>query len=133
VPEASAKMAFIPQGAGLIENRLTGAPGFIIENIYVMAGIPDIMQGMFMAILPSLKKSNPISSKQISIFAGESKIAKMFNDLQKKYPDIDMGSYPFNHEGRYATSLVLRSNAKQLLEDAFEELKTLVREYEIIA
>ncbi|MGV2433212.1 MAG UNVERIFIED_CONTAM: hypothetical protein LVQ98_08195, partial [Rickettsiaceae bacterium] len=55
-----------------------------------MAGIPDIMQAMFMAILPSLKTSTPITSKQLSILAGESKIAKVFDGLQKKYPNIDM-------------------------------------------
>ncbi len=129
---ASEKMAMMPTGVTLIDNGVTAAPGFIIENIYVMAGIPEIMQSMFLYILPTLKKGNAIISRQVSILAGESKVAKEFELLQSKYPDIEMGSYPFIHEEDHATALVLRGENPSMLNDAFLELQNMVRAYEII-
>jgi molybdenum cofactor synthesis domain-containing protein len=129
---ASAKMAMMPTGVKLIENSITAAPGFIIENIYVMAGIPDIMQSMFMHILPTLTKGDAIISRQITILEGESKVAVEFEQLQKKYPAIDMGSYPFIHNGNPATSLVLRGENNPMLENAYLELQNMVKIYEIL-
>jgi molybdenum cofactor synthesis domain-containing protein len=129
---ASAKMAIMPTGVKLIDNDITAAPGFIIENIYVMAGIPDIMQSMFLHILPSLKKGGAIISRQITILEGEGKVAMAFEELQKKYPEIDMGSYPFIHNGNHATSLVLRGENHTILENAYLELQNMVKAYEIL-
>lgn len=130
-PEAE-KMAIMPKGANLIENVVTSAPGFSIENVYVMAGIPAIMQSMFMWFLPQLRGGKPVISKQISILTGESRVTKRLEELQSKYPEVDMGSYPFIYQDQYSTSLVLRSDAHDKVEKAFEELKEMVKEYEII-
>lgn len=126
------KMAIMPIGATLIENDVTGAPGFNIENVYVMAGIPKIMQSMFMWVLSNLDGGTPVISKQISILTGESRVASGLRNLQEKYPEVDMGSYPSIYKDQHSTSLVLRSDAHDKLEIAFEELKEMVKKYEII-
>lgn len=127
------KMAFMPVGSKLIENDVTGAPGFSIKNVYVMAGIPKIMQSMFVWVLSRLDGGIPVISKQITILTGESRVATRLKNLQEEYPEVDMGSYPLIYKDQHSTSLVLRSDAHDKLEKAFEELKEMVKEYEIIA
>jgi len=133
MPFESRKMALMPKGAELIKNDVTSAPGFRIDNIYVMAGIPSIMQSMFMSLLPSLKGGEEVLSMQISVLVGEGKIAQALHDLQNMYTDVEMGSYPFKHKGDHATSLVLTSSKKSRLEAAYNSLKDMVKEYEIVA
>jgi molybdenum cofactor synthesis domain-containing protein len=126
VNDARLKMAYIPKEARLIKNSISGAPGFIIKNIYVMAGVPHIMQSMFQQIEPFLERGEPIKSLSLEVLIGESKIAKEFGQLQDKYPSIEMGSYPFENEGGYATTLVLRSSDLETLTRAFNELKSII-------
>lgn len=120
--EARIKMAYIPKGGRLIENPISGAPGFVIGNVYVMAGIPGIMQAMLGQILPTLNHGHPIQSKTIDLSIGESIIAKDLAVLQNKYPEIEMGSYPFKINDKHGTSLVLRSVDTTKLEEAYLEL-----------
>lgn len=129
---ASKKMAMMPKDASLISNSVSGAPGFSIENVYVMAGIPEIMQSMFESLIPKLKSGNPVMSKQISILAGESLVANQLSTLQSNYPNLEMGSYPFKYGDKHSTSLVLRGDNKEQLEEAFDELMKYVKDYEII-
>jgi len=133
VNTASAKMAYIPSGASLIDNSQTNAPGFIIGNVYVMAGIPKILQVMFDWLLHQLDSGPAIESRQINVEIGESKLAAEFEQLQNKYPIIEMGSYPFIHEGRHATTLVLRSENKAILDNAFEDLKAMTHKFPLIS
>lgn len=129
---ASRKMAMMPKGAELIDNLVSSAPGFALGNVYVMAGIPEIMQSMFKSILPKLRKGSPVQSRQVSILAGESLVAEALSSLQRKYKHIEMGSYPFKHNNIHATSLVLRGDDENSLDNAFNELKKLIEEHEII-
>lgn len=122
---AREKMAYIPEGADLIFNKATMIPGFITRNVYTMAGIPDIMKAMLESTLPKLKNGNVVKSKTIDIMLGESKIADQFSDLQKKYPNIDMGSYPYTKDGQHGTSLVLRSSDYLELDAAYVELQAI--------
>ncbi len=122
---AREKMAYIPEGADLIFNKATMIPGFITRNVYTMAGIPDIMKAMLESTLPKLKNGNVVKSKTIDIMLGESKIADQFSDLQKKYPNIDMGSYPYTKDGQHGTSLVLRSSDYLELDAAYAELQAI--------
>jgi molybdenum cofactor synthesis domain-containing protein len=122
---AREKMAYIPEGSDFIFNKATAIPGFITRNVYTMAGIPSIMKAMLESSLPKLKSGNIIKSKSLEIMIGESKIADQFADLQKKYPKIDMGSYPSTKDGQHITSLVLRSSNYQELEAAYSELKKI--------
>lgn len=131
VNQAREKMAFIPEGSSLIYNDVTQIPGFMIRNVYSMAGIPEIMQSMLRSILPSLNNGKIIKTHTIEIMLGESKIADEFSKLQQKYPSVDMGSYPFTKDGQHGTALVLRSSDYENLEKAYSELLTLNRSWQI--
>lgn len=132
MPKEAEKMAIMPIGVKLIDNKVTSAPGFQIENVFVMAGIPTIMQSMFMWVLPKLKGGKPLISRQISILTGESRVATRLKQLQGTYPEIEIGSYPFMYKDKHSTTLVLRGDKAEQIEKAFEELKEMVKEYEII-
>ena len=116
------RMAYIPESAELLLNEETGAPGFKIENVFVMAGVPYIMQAIFKEAKKHLKNGKPIISKSIELFISEGAIAKDFGLLQNKYPSIEMGSYPFTKEARWGTNLVLRGDDPELIDAAMKEL-----------
>ena len=130
--QAREKMAYLPKNSILINNPISTAPGFIMENVYVMAGIPHIMQAMLEQILPTLKHGKVINTRNIDIMIGESILAKDFSSLQDKYPEVEMGSYPFKIDQSHGTSLVLRSPDRVQLEQAYAELSELVKNYKKI-
>lgn len=127
---ARLKMAQFPEGYELIDNSISSAPGFRVENVFVMAGIPSIMQAMFTAAKPLLKVGNTIYSKELSAYVSESKIADFLTSLQNEYPDTDIGSYPFSKDGRYGTSLVIRGTDKNMIEEAFTKLEKNIKNFE---
>lgn len=120
------RMAYMPESAVLLLNHETGAPGFKIENVFVMAGVPYIMQSIFMEAKKFLKIGKAIISKSIDIDISEGVIAEQFSDLQNEYPHVEMGSYPFKHDGRWGTSLVLRSDNEALIDKAMVQLKKII-------
>ncbi len=120
------QMAYMPESAELLLNYETGAPGFKIDNVYVMAGVPYIMQSIFMEAKKFLQSSKPIISKSLETNIAEGAIAKEFGDLQNKYPTIEMGSYPFKINEKWRTSLVLRSSDENLIDEAMEKLKKII-------
>jgi len=107
--EARLKMAMLPEGAEPIKTRVTAAPGFRIENIIVLAGVPKIAQAMFYEILPILKKGKQIKSRFIEAFMGEGDIAEKLESIQKKHPKVEIGSYPFFRNKKVGFSIVARS------------------------
>ena len=120
---ARLRMARIPFGAELVENSVSIAPGFMLGNVVVMAGIPAIMQVMLDAATKYLKTGKKMLSAALDLHRPEGEIAGLFGDLQKKYPDVPMGSYPFMRDGRPGTQLVLRSIDPARLAAAETELK----------
>ena len=122
VNEARLKMAFLPRKASLLDNPVSSAPGFRIENVFVMAGIPKIFQAMFEASKKELKIGCKISARELKISLTESIIAKDLTDLQNQYREISMGSYPFEN----GTSLVFRGFDKEILEEAFLKMQNLI-------
>ena len=124
---AREKMAYIPESSKLLHNDATMVPGFVINNVFVMAGIPNIMKAILKSAIPMLKKGKVIQSKTLEVMMGESKIAISFEELQNKYKEVDMGSYPFTRNGSHGTALVLRSSNYNLLEKAFVELETIIK------
>ena len=106
--DARMKMTMIPKGAELVENPVSKAPGFKMENVFVMAGIPSIMQGMLEGARKHLKGGDIIKSVSVDVFTPESNVADELTKLQDKYKNIEIGSYPFTKENRFGTSLVLR-------------------------
>lgn len=124
--EARLRMAHTPEGARLIENPISIAPGFQIGNVFVLAGIPRIMQVMLDGVLPRLSGGDPLLSRSLTVEMPEGKVAKDLGALQAAYPDVEMGSYPYTREGRFGTRLVLRSTDPARLIEAAERLDRIV-------
>ena len=130
--EARMKMTMIPVGAELVDNPVSKAPGFKMDNVFVMAGIPSIMQGMLEGARMFLKGGDVVKSMSIDVFTPESNVAQALTDLQKKYNDVEIGSYPFSKDNRFGTTLVMRSSKEKRLHQCDEELKELMKEYDTI-
>ncbi len=119
---ARLRMARIPAGAELIENSISKAPGFMIGNVIVMAGVPAIMQAMLLAVTPSLRTGAKLISDSIRVCVPEGTVAVPLADSQRAFPEVAMGSYPFFEDGRYGTNLVLRSTDGERLAQAKADL-----------
>jgi len=103
------KMLHIPEGGELIYSPATKAPGYKIENVFVMAGIPKIMKGMLEGMYDYLEKGDVVHSRSFDIFVGESFFAEKLKDIQQEFQNISIGSYPFSRDGKYGATIVLRS------------------------
>jgi molybdenum cofactor synthesis domain-containing protein len=125
--EARLKMADIPEGADLIDNPVSAAPGFIVANVHVMAGVPRIMQAMFDGLKPGLKGGAKVHSVTVTALVGESFMAKGLEAVQKQHPSIDIGSYPFFRSGEVGSSIVLRSTDEAELAVAAEKVRDVMR------
>ena len=126
--EARLKMADIPEGARLIDNPVSGAPGFQLENVFVLPGVPSIMEAMFDGLTDRLVGGYPILTENVLTNLLESVIAKDLGVLQEKYPDVNMGSYPYFRKGKLGVNLVLRGTDGARMNAAAEELaETIVR------
>jgi molybdenum cofactor synthesis domain-containing protein len=123
VNEARLKMAYLPRSASLLDNPISSAPGFRIKNVFVMAGIPKIFQAMFEACKKELHFGQKILTKEIMITLTESIIANDFANLQKEYPEVILGSYPFEN----GTSLVFRCTNQILLEEAMQKMIAILK------
>jgi molybdenum cofactor synthesis domain-containing protein len=127
VTPARARMALIPVGASLIPNPVSGAPGFAMENVYVMAGVPRIMHAMFDHVLDGLQKGKPVLSRTIMCGLPESVVAEKLSSIQAQYPGVEIGSYPNYRDGKPHVSFVLRSTDEASLEKATEDTAQMVR------
>ncbi|HDL16228.1 MAG TPA: competence/damage-inducible protein A, partial [Rhizobiales bacterium] len=107
--ETRLRMARIPQGAELIENSVSRAPGFMIGNVIVMAGVPKIMQVMLDDVAPRLRTGRKLLTRSVRVDRPEGEMAPGLAKLQEEFSDVPMGSYPFFENGRLGTNLVLRS------------------------
>jgi len=121
--EGRLRMARIPEGAELIENSISVAPGFMLGNVITLAGIPNVMQVMLDAVTPRLRTGKKMHSVAIDLQTPEGAIADVFAEHQKAYPTVSMGSYPTFRDNRPSTQLVLRSTEPDLLAEAVEGLK----------
>ncbi len=120
--EARQKMAIIPKGATLIDNPVSAAPGFRIENVFVFAGVPRIMQGMFKSISDQLSGGKILNSVTVICNIGEGLIAKSLEEVERKYAGLKIGSYPYFKPNGFGTSIVLRSTNKKILRLASQEV-----------
>jgi molybdopterin-biosynthesis enzyme MoeA-like protein len=119
---ARLRMARIPQGAGLIDNAISRAPGFMLGNVIVMAGVPRIMQVMLDAVSPRLAKGRPMLSRSVRIDVPEGDAAPGLAEIQSAHPEVQIGSYPFFEDKRLGTYVVLRSTDGTKLAAALEAL-----------
>lgn len=130
--EARLRMARIPDGADLIENSVSKAPGFSIGNVHVMAGVPTIMQAMLDAVTPRLETGKKMHSRSLPARAKEGDVAAPLGVVQKQFPDVSMGSYPTFEEGvGPTTTLVLRGRDEARLDEATEAVKAMLDEVRI--
>lgn len=123
---ARLRMARVPEGAELIDNPVSRAPGFMLGNVIVMAGIPRIMQVMLDAVAPRLKKGRPMLSRSVRIEAPEGDVAPGLAAVQAQHPEVQIGSYPFFEKGTLGTYVVLRSVEAGRLEAASREVWALI-------
>jgi molybdopterin-biosynthesis enzyme MoeA-like protein len=121
-------MARIPEGADLIVNSVSAAPGFRIGNVHVMAGVPVIMRAMLEALAPTLRGGRKVMSVTVRAAVGEGTVGGPLGRLQEEYPDVKMGSYPQMGRDRVMTELVLRSSDTQRLEEAAAKVRAMVAE-----
>ncbi|HLF21367.1 MAG TPA: competence/damage-inducible protein A [Aestuariivirga sp.] len=125
--EARLRMARVPKGATLIDNPVSKAPGFQIGNVFVMAGVPKIMQAMLEQVVPRLTKGVPMQSRAIEVLGGEGDLAKPLGEIQSRYPTVIIGSYPFQSVAGFAANLVLRSRDFPALDAAEAEVKAMAQ------
>jgi molybdenum cofactor synthesis domain-containing protein len=126
IMEARLRMARIPRGARLIENAVGGPPGFQVENVFVMAGVPAIMRAMVATLGDRLQGGEPVRSRSIIAFLTEGHVAKRLGEIQDRYPALDLGSYPFYNRDRYGTNLVMRGTDADLLDAMLEEVREMI-------
>lgn len=120
--EARLRMARIPAGATLIENPVSIAPGFTVKNVHVMAGVPSVFQAMVASVLPSLTGGEPLISRSLRVDRGEGEIAGPLGVIAEKYPDVSIGSYPFQKDGKYGSNIVARCSDADQLDQIMTEL-----------
>ena len=122
---ARLRMARIPEGATLIENPVSVAPGFTLGNVHVMAGVPAVFHAMVASVLPTLTGGAPLQSQTLRIDRGEGDVAGPLGELAAEYTDLSIGSYPFQRDGIYGTNIVIRGTDGPRVSDAMARLAGL--------
>ena len=125
------KMAKMPDKASLIYNPSSGAPGFVVENVYCLPGVPSILKSMVDGLKNKISGGKKILSKTISVITVESEIAKPLEDIQNKFKNIEIGSYPFFRLGKVGVSIVMRSTEKNLIGVCAKQIENLVKKKKI--
>lgn len=123
--EARQRMARIPDGAALIDNPISTAPGFTLGSVHVMAGVPNVFQAMVASVLPTLTGGAPLLSQSLRVDRGEGEVAEPFGALAAEFPDLSMGSYPFTRNGAHGTNLVIRGTDAGRIDAAMMRLAAL--------
>lgn len=123
--EARLRMARIPDGAILIDNPVSTAPGFTIENVHVMAGVPAVFQAMVATVLPQLTGGKPLLSQSLRLMQGEGDIATPLAQLAKANPDLSIGSYPFQKDGVFGANIVIRGTDGAMVDAAILSLRKM--------
>ncbi|WCM25282.1 molybdopterin-binding protein [Sphingomonas sp. QA11] len=120
--EARKRMARVPEGAELIENRMSGAPGIRIANIFVMAGVPHITAGMLDALTGTLEGGLPVISRTIGCWVAESEVAVLLGEVERAHEGVAIGSYPFFREGKTGANFVVRSTDQRVVDACIADL-----------
>ncbi|MEX0943453.1 MAG: molybdopterin-binding protein [Pseudomonadales bacterium] len=123
-------MARVPAGAILIDNPTGGPQGFQIGNVFVMAGVPAVMQAMVSSLTTErLGGTDPVRSRSIGAYLGESQVAVALKEIQDRHPDVDLGSYPFYRQDGYGTNLVIRGTDEVELDHIKEEVCQMIKHF----
>ncbi|MGB4101324.1 MAG: competence/damage-inducible protein A [Alphaproteobacteria bacterium] len=127
---ARLRMARVPEGATLITNPISAAPGFQIANVYVMAGVPEVMRAMLDEVAARLRTGPAFLSRTVQCVVAESLIADELADLAAAYDDCDIGSYPWFRQGKYGVALVARGTDPARLDLIAERILAIVRVFD---
>ena len=125
------KMAKTPKNASLIYNPSSAAPGFFIKNVFSLPGVPSILKSMLGGLNNKIIGGNKILSKTLSLRTVESEISTSLENVQKKYMNLEIGSYPFFKQGKIGVSLVIRSDKKKLIEKCLADIIKFVKKKKI--
>ncbi|MFA8440937.1 competence/damage-inducible protein A [Yoonia sp.] len=120
---ARLRMARIPDGAALIDNPVSTAPGFSIGNVHVMAGVPSVFKAMVASVLPTLTGGAPLLSRTLPLMKGEGDIAGPLGAFADEFPGLSVGSYPFQKDGIYGSNIVVRGSDATVLDRAMTVLE----------
>ena len=120
-------MAKTPAGASLIYNPSSGAPGFIVENVFCLPGVPSILKSMTDGLRDKIVGGKRILNKTISVYTVESEIAKPLEKVQNKFKKVEIGSYPFFRLGKIGVSMVIRSIDKKKIDDCHKEIVSFLK------
>ncbi|MBU0779037.1 MAG: competence/damage-inducible protein A [Alphaproteobacteria bacterium] len=123
--EARLRMARIPDGAALIDNPVSTAPGFTIKNVNVMAGVPSVFEAMVASVISKLAHGAPLLSENWRIMRGEGDVAAPLAQIAADHPDLSLGSYPFQKDGAYGTNIVIRGTDQTRVSAAMAQLQAL--------
>lgn len=126
--EARKRMARIPEGASLIDNPVSVAPGFVIANVHVMAGVPSVFKGMLDNVIPTLRTGRKLYSASVNCAFGEGTIGTQLAEIQKAHPDTSIGSYPKFANGSYKTDIVIRSADENLIDAAMIAVEKMLKD-----
>jgi molybdenum cofactor synthesis domain-containing protein len=119
---ARLRMARIPEGASLIDNPISAAPGFTLGNVHVMAGVPTIFEAMVASVMPTLTGGPQMLSQSLRIVRGEGDIAEALGRLATDHPEVSIGSYPFHRDGVHGSNVVVRSQNGAAVDAVMAEL-----------
>ncbi|HEX3677642.1 MAG TPA: molybdopterin-binding protein [Sphingomicrobium sp.] len=125
--EARLRMARVPEGAELLRNPSSGAPGIRMENVYILAGVPGIAQSILHALTGTLEGGQPVVSVTVGARAAESDVADLLRETEEAHPGVTIGSYPFFRDGRYGANFVIRSVNGVLAQTTGEDLAERLR------
>lgn len=126
--DARKRMARIPDGATLIDNPVSIAPGFKVENVHVMAGVPSVFRAMVASMMPTLTGGAPLVSETVPLARGEGDVAAPLGALADKYPMLSIGSYPYQKDGLYGTNIVFRGTDTAMITAAADALRAIFPE-----
>ena len=128
VNEARMKMADTPEGAELIDNPVSVAPGFTVGNVHVLPGVPSILQAMLPGLKPRLQGGAVVRSRTLTVFCPEGELARALGEIQARHPTVEIGSYPFMRQDRFGATVVLRSVDEAAIAATADELLAEVRD-----
>jgi molybdopterin-biosynthesis enzyme MoeA-like protein len=124
-------MVWMPKNANLILNPTSGAPGFYVENVFCLPGVPSILKSMLGGLKDKIVGGNPIISHTISLKTVESEIANSLTEVQNKNQDVEIGSYPFFHAGKLGVSIVIRSEDQDKIDYCNSQILKFIKEKKI--
>ena len=125
------KMVWMPENAELILNPTSGAPGFSVDNVFCLPGVPSILKSMLGSLKTKIVGGEPILSQTISLKTVESEIASSLNKVQEENKDVEIGSYPFFHAGKLGVSIVMRSENQSRIDECNSQILKFVNEKKI--